>query len=137
LIYLDTLPVERVQRPLFHPELNLSGRPDYVIRRRRDMIPVELKAASAPVSPYKSHVLQLAAYCALVEASFGRRPREAVLKYRDRAVAIEYGRPLERLLEDTLHAMRQAEGRQPDRSHESPSRCRGCGYRAVCDQRLA
>ena len=46
------------------------------------------------------------------------------------------GKPGQRLL-DELDTMRALEKRASvDRSHEDPARCRGCGFRSVCDQKL-
>ena len=136
VISLDTLEVTPPERALYDAELDLVGRPDYLVRRRSEVLPVEVKSGAAPIQPHASHVLQLAAYCRLVCATFGSRPRQGVLKYADRAVAVDYSRRLEAALLDQLAEMRRWGNRAPDRSHESPERCRGCGYRERCDQRL-
>ena len=64
----------------------------------------------------------------------------ATTKYRgyaDQAYAIAYTRELEEELTRTLESMRADLGRSLDRSHESPERCRACGFREDCDQALA
>ena len=53
--------------PLYASGANLAGKPDYLVRRWRYVLPVEVKSGPAPAEPYRSHVLQLAAYCLLVE----------------------------------------------------------------------
>lgn len=127
----------RIPRPLYDPDSGLTGRPDYLVRRGRDWVPVELKSRSAPRTPYRGHILQAGAYCLLVEAALGRRPSMALLQYSDRSVPIPYTRELEaavRLAADRIHSHPSI---LPDRSHNSPARCRACGFRSECDQALA
>lgn len=136
IVSIDSSALAKPERPLYDRDLDLLGRPDYLIETKHGLVPVEVKSGPAPASPYESHVLQLAAYCRLVQASRGRRPPYGVLKYGDRSFAIDYTPGLENALLDLLADMRRDEGGEPDRSHESPERCRGCGYRETCDQRL-
>ena len=64
----------------------LTGRPDE-LRRLQDgtVIPVEMKSCRSPRSwvPYPSHRIQLLAYCALVEETYGRAPPFGILCYGD------------------------------------------------------
>jgi CRISPR-associated exonuclease Cas4 len=136
--YVDTGAWDRCDRPLFSNRYRLTGRPDYLVRRRRDIIPVEVKSGSAPQQPYRAHLLQLAAYCLLVEEQEGRRPPYAIIKYADKAFEVDYTPALRSELLDSLAAMRRdRRARGVDRGHDEPARCRGCGYRAECEQSLA
>jgi CRISPR-associated exonuclease Cas4 len=137
VISIDTSGLARPERPLYDRHLDLIGRPDYLVETRRGPVPVEVKSGRSPATPHDSHVLQLAAYCRLAEATRGRRPPHGILKYADRTFAIDYTSGLENALLDLLAEMRRTEGGAPDRSHDSPPRCSGCGYREACDQRLA
>jgi len=67
LIYVDTGAWNRCERSLFSNEHRLTGRPDYLVTGREGIVPVEVKSGAAPAAPYAAHVLQLAAYCLLVE----------------------------------------------------------------------
>jgi CRISPR-associated exonuclease Cas4 len=135
--YADTGAWDRCERPLFSAQHRLTGRPDYLVRSREGLLPVEVKSGAAPHQPYAGHVLQLAAYCLLIEDQEGHPPPHAILKYDDRAFEIDYTAALRARLLDTLHALRQdLREVEVDRSHGEPGRCRGCGYRARCDQRL-
>jgi CRISPR/Cas system-associated exonuclease Cas4 (RecB family) len=58
------------------------------------------------------------------------------LRYADRDFSVAYSEALENALLEVIAGMRRIRGRAPDRSHEFPNRCQGCGYRQVCDQRL-
>jgi CRISPR-associated exonuclease Cas4 len=134
---IDSLPTRSLDRPLYDPVTDLSGRPDYLVEDGRHLVPVEIKSGRARAGPQPSHMLQLAAYCRLVQAHTSRRPPYGILKYADRAFAVPFTRRLEQELLRTLEAMRTGEDEMPPRSHESPARCRACSVRHACDQRLA
>jgi len=137
VIYSDTDRWSRPERPLFSNEFLLTGKPDYLVVDGNDVIPVEVKSGPAPAQPYPSHVLQLGAYCLLVEECYQRRPPYGIIKYADRAFEMEYTRELEDELLATVDDMRAdlAEG-GADRNHDEATRCEACGYRQHCEQRL-
>ena len=138
VIYADTGAWSRCEQPLFSRRYLLTGRPDYLVDDRRAKIPVEVKSTPSPPSPYRSHVLQLAAYCLLVEEEYGQSPPYGIIKYHDQAYAIEYTAQLRDQLLSVLAEMRQhldADDVYP--SHANPNRCLSCGYRGECDERLA
>ncbi len=143
LIYSDTSRWQVQEEPLYDAKLGLTGRPDYIIEDGGYIIPVEIKSSRPPESPYASHILQLTAYCLLIERNFDKRPPYGVLHYRDRnqetrTFAIDYTAQLENELTSTIAEMRIQRDRQEiHRSHSSKARCASCGYRSVCDQRLA
>ena len=136
LISLDTSRFIHVTEPLYDPNLDLTGRPDYLVQRGRSRIPVEVKSGRAPQRPHRSHVLQLAAYCRLVETTTGERPAYGILKYADSAYKLQYTHALQKDLLQILETIRKAQDSSPGRSHNSPSRCRACGYLSSCDQSL-
>jgi CRISPR-associated exonuclease Cas4 len=139
VIYTDAGAWERNEQVLHAPDLRLVGKPDYLVRQRGGMIvPVEVKSSDAPDAPWEGQVLQLAAYCYLVETTFGVRPSYGILQYKDRAFAIDYTDDLEQDLLDVLAEMR-ATMALPDVSpdHNDWRRCAGCGVRSACDRRLA
>ncbi len=128
--------LERPGGPLVDRALGLTGMPDYLVRRRGMVIPVEVKTGVTPPQPHESHVLQLAAYCALVESEFGVRPAYGVIRYPEAAFAVDYTARLERRLKEMVAAIQAAGQAAPARSHRARERCRACGYQRVCDQRL-
>jgi CRISPR-associated exonuclease Cas4 len=135
--YVDTGAWDRCERPLFSNQHRLTGRPDYLVRHGEGIVPVEVKGGTAPEQPYPAHVLQLAAYCLLVEEQEGRLPPYGILKYDDRAFEVDYTPALRAQLLAALDALRRdLSARDVERSHDDPGRCRGCGYRDRCDQRL-
>jgi CRISPR-associated exonuclease Cas4 len=137
VVYTDTGGWDRLDRPLYSQEFLLTGKPDYLVADGADVIPVEVKSSYAPTQPYPSHVLQLAAYCLLVEECYRRRPPYGIIKYADRAFELDYTPELEDELLATLDDMRDdLEERDASRDHDELHRCQACGYHQHCDQRL-
>jgi len=139
VIYTDTSRWQRAERPLFSRQHQLTGKPDYLVREGRALIPVEVKSSHAPSDgPRAGHVLQLAAYSLLVEEPEGIRPAYGIVKYADEAFRVDNTAELRRTLLATLDAMRRDLDRgKSRRSHADAARCRRCGVRAACDERLA
>jgi CRISPR-associated exonuclease Cas4 len=138
VIYTDTRTWgSKLEKPLYDPSLGLTGKPDYLVEQHGRFIPVEVKSGRAPQAPYDSHIYQLASYCLLVEKTRASRPPYGIIHYEDRDFAIDYTPELENSLLDILAEMRRDERRQDvARSHESPARCAGCGFRNICGQKL-
>jgi CRISPR-associated exonuclease Cas4 len=138
VIYTDTGAWFPNQRSLVAPLYKLAGKPDYLVQQADgSLIPVELKSSNAPAEPHEGHVLQLAAYCLLVSETYGRRPAYGIIQYQDRAFAIDYSADLEEDVLDLLAEMREGLFEpELDRDHNDWARCRRCGLRSHCDQRL-
>ena len=138
LVYSDSGYMQAVPKPLYDPELELVGKPDYLLRIDQGVVvPVELKSGRAPNFPWDSHVVQLAAYCHLVERNFGDRPPYGLIQYQDKSFRLPYTEEQEQRLRALVNEMRQAERRMTaNRSHQSAARCRGCGFSQMCDQRI-
>ena len=138
VIYTDTRAWGRVEKPFYDRNLGLTGKPDYLVEQNGRIIPVEVKTGRAPDAPYDSHIFQLAAYCLLVHRSTGKRPPHGIIHYPGRDFAVDYTSDLENALLDLIARIRTDELRpEVARSHEDEHRCRRCGFRAVCDQKLA
>jgi CRISPR-associated exonuclease Cas4 len=138
VIYTDTRAWGIVEKPLFDKDLGLTGKPDYLIEHDSKIIPVEVKTGRTPESPYDSHIFQVAVYCLLVQKTYGKRPSYGIIHYPARDFAVDYTPDLENSLLDLLAEMRINEHRsEVARSHEDAQRCPRCGFRQVCDQRLA
>ena len=137
IIYADSKTWGTPERPFFDPLSGLTGKPDYVMKQNDQLLPVEVKSAYAPAEPYESHLMQLMAYCYLIERATGQRPPYGILRYRNRTFAIDYTRARENRLMDILDEMRLLEKRgNAGRSHEEAARCARCGYAKTCDQKL-
>ena len=139
ILYTDTDTWYAQEAPLYSANLGLTGRPDYLIQEPDgQIVPVEIKSGAAPAVPYEGHVLQLAAYCLLVEETYGQRPQRGVLHYADQAYAIPFSDELEESVLELLaemHADYRSE--EVDRDHGDWRRCAACGHRDHCAQSLA
>ncbi len=112
----------------------LEGRPD-AVRELPDgrAVPIELKSRPAPRGgPPASHLVQVWAYCLLVEEETGRAPPFGILRYVDG----EYRVPWDRPARAELLRLRDAIARPYDgRATPSPGRCARCPWSPVCDLR--
>lgn len=136
VLYRDTQ-AQAVERPLFARRYGLTGKPDYLIEVRGATIPVEVKPGRQAQVPYESDLMQLAAYCLLVEESSGTAPPYGLLRYADRTFRLEYTSVVRERLIDILEDMRLLlDADECDRSHADPWRCRSCGFYEECDEAL-
>jgi len=121
-------------RPLVSERYRLVGRPD-ALRRTGDgrLVPVELKHRPAPDrGPFRSHRVQLWAYCLLLEETEGRSPPFGILRYRDR----EYRIPWDEAARTELGRLLAAVNAPYDgRATPSAARCTACRWRSGCDAR--
>ncbi|MBN1483491.1 MAG: CRISPR-associated protein Cas4 [Chloroflexia bacterium] len=132
VVYVDDRDWRIPPAPLRSPQHGLVGRPDYLMRRHGDVIPVECKPSRRSCQPYEADILQLAAYCLLVEENYGAPPY-GLLCYRDYTFEIPYDQSLRQDLLFVLQEMRQAvAGDEVWRSHDEPARCVGCSMREHC-----
>lgn len=68
----------------------LNGKPDFLIKVKGTVYPVEFKKTTSPREPYQNHIMQLMAYCFLVEERFGKRPEYGIIKYFDKEFKVSY-----------------------------------------------
>ena len=130
-MYADNRLWRSGERSIFSSKHHLIGKPDYLVRSGDGTLPVEVKSSQAPGSgPHDSHVLQLAAYCLLVEENSGLRPSHGLIKYNDDLYEVDYTPCLERELLELMNTMRDdAISVEVDRSHQEAARCLKCGLR--------
>jgi CRISPR-associated exonuclease Cas4 len=115
----------------------LSGRPDYIIKLDDKLIPVEEKKGRTPKGPLFSHILQIAAYCLLIEEDTGKAPPYGLLKYPEHEHEIEYNEDLKRILLDKLSEMREVlRTGEAHRNHNRPGKCEHCSRKELCPERL-
>src|SRR3984957_9885333 len=96
--------------PLTSRRYRLSGRPDYLVRVRDGVAPVELKSSRSPSSgrPYEGHLFQLAAYCLLIEDVFRVSVPYGLVRYEDLSIRVDYTPALRASLLVLLDEMRTA-----------------------------
>lgn len=151
VIYSDTGAWQRQERPLISRQFGLVGKPDYLVETGagRAPIPVEVKSGSPPTRPYPGHILQLAAYCLLVEETWHVAPDFGLLHYAGQAnggttpssrlatLRIPYTPQLRAQLLATLTAMRaDRQAVNVARSHTEAVRCQHCGLAHACTEKL-
>jgi len=114
----------------------MVGRPDE-LRRLRDgrVVPVEFKSrATPPRGPTPSHVVQVRAYCLLVEDATGVAPPYGVLRYSDGEFRVRWDdRARDELLSLRSELLRPYDGR----ATPSRARCVRCAWFDGCDARAA
>lgn len=136
VVYNDTSAWVKTEKPLYDPDWALAGKPDYLVVNGKETVPVEVKSCAAN-EPYPGHVLQLAAYCRLVQVQTGVRPKLGYLHYHNTTFEIEYTRELEIQLKQLVEEIRGTPvSSKTPRSHDQLARCRACGYREICEDRM-
>src|SRR3990172_10770335 len=137
VLYSDTGRRRELAEPLYADDLNLVGKPDYLVESRDGLVPVEVKSGRTPSRPSESHIYQLAAYCLLVTRNYRKRPPYGIIRYPGRSFAVDFTQGLEENLVALLMEMR-AGAALPElhRSHDQTGRCISCGFGQLCDERL-
>lgn len=135
--YADTSIWQSVERPLVSHRYGLTGKPDYLVQMRTGLIPIEVKPSRVAAQPYAGDLLQLAAYCLLVEDSTGQAPPYGLLRYAHQTFCVPYTPHLRAQLLKVIADMRNTWA-VPDvpRSHNEAWRCRACGFFDRCADRL-
>jgi CRISPR-associated exonuclease Cas4 len=123
-------------RMLRSERLGLQGRPDYILEIEGEMVPVELKSGRTPKGPLFSHILQVAAYCVLLEEE-GQKVTHGILRYEEAEHEIEYNQDLRIMVLSKLDVMRVLmKSGDVHRNHHRPGKCRSCSRREGCPERL-
>lgn len=135
IAYIDS--DEKKPKLFISEELGLSGRPDFVLLIGDEHIPVELKTGRVPRGPLFSHILQVAAYCVLLEEEFGKRPPHGIIRYGQVENEIEYDEGLKDMVLNKLAEMRVLmRTGNVHRNHNKPGKCKNCSRRGICPERL-
>jgi CRISPR-associated exonuclease Cas4 len=139
VIYSDSGAWEKVAEPLFSETYGLTGKPDYVLETKKGLVPVELKPSRQADQPYESDVMQLAAYCLLLEEDWQEHPPYGLLRYREKTFRVEWTAELRQTLLDLLDEMRELHavpafkgGPLPEPQHDMTVRCHSCGFHYIC-----
>jgi len=120
---------------LFSDQYPLVGKPDYVVRLDdRRLVPIELKLSAQNVTtPYSNHVIQLGAYCLILEDYAERPPTYGILRYADCEFTIDYTPSLRKKVIRLLGEMAHCDQKQaPALQKQRVAKCRACTFQAVC-----
>lgn len=138
VVQSDTSADRTLERPLFSRRYGLTGKPDYLITHGKALIPVEVKPGRRAATPYHSDLMQLAAYCLLVEEQFGQAPPYGLLRYADATFRLDYTATVRTELLSILADMHDLlDADDVERDHEEAQRCNACGFRTMCEDSLA
>lgn len=125
--------VARPARVLRSARHGLSGKPDYLVEERGRVVPVELKPGRRAVTPWLRDVVQLAAYCLLIEETEPRFAGYGYLRYADRTFRIDFTETLREELLRTLAALRaDLTASDADPNHADARRCARCALVSAC-----
>jgi CRISPR-associated exonuclease Cas4 len=118
--------------PLFSKRSLLVGKPDYILQKNDRLIPVEVKSGKGQ-SPHQSHILQLAAYCQILEDTTKSFVSEGILVYNHVPYTIPFNPKLRFELETVTKTIRGYLRRGGvKRNHADPHRCRNCSMKRYC-----
>lgn len=137
IVYSDTGQWRAITEPLLSRRYGLVGKPDYLVVIHagggEQTVPVEVKSGNHVQQPRAGHILQLGAYCLLVEDKVGERPPYGLLHYADGTLQIPYTDGLRAEVLAAIAAIQSAE-RATDlpRNHQEVARCQRCGYLDGC-----
>jgi CRISPR-associated exonuclease Cas4 len=135
VIYSD---LDRPGKVLYSRNLGISGKPDYIVKGRgRSLIPVEIKSGRAK-EPHKNHIMQLAAYCYLVEENYHRSVPYGIIVYSDGLQhKVNFDKYLRSDLLATVDEMKRTLGHDcPRRAHNYKQRCLHCSFNGSCKSSL-
>lgn len=125
-------------KALFSRRYRISGKPDYIVKNNHNYIPVEVKTGYH-IEPQKHHVLQLAAYCQLVEDNYTGFTPHGLLIYNDtsKQFKIPFDPSLRFELESTIKKMRNLlKTNEIKRNHSDPHKCKNCSMKMYCDTKI-
>jgi len=137
IVYSDTGTWRAVTEPLLSRRYGLVGKPDYLVNVSAAAgmvtVPVEVKSGNHLHQPRPGHILQLGAYCLLVEEQWGVRPPYGLLHYADGTLRIPFTDQLRAEVLRVIAAI-QAAADAPAlaRNHQVAARCQQCGYAHGC-----
>jgi CRISPR/Cas system-associated exonuclease Cas4 (RecB family) len=115
----------------------LRGRPDYLVRERAGLVPIELKPLRRSTVLYESDRMQLVAYLLLVRAHY---PREFAgygrVRYRDVEFTVTLDEASEQRCIALAERVRAARRAEVHRTHDIAGKCAACAHRAACGESL-
>lgn len=125
--------VSRPSRALRSAHYGIVGKPDYLVEEHGRIVPVELKPSRESDSPWLRDVVQLAAYCLLLEETEPRFAGYGYLRYASRTFRIDFTDRVRGELLRTLADMRaDLTAADVPPNHHDPRRCARCMLVRVC-----
>jgi len=115
----------------------IAGKPDYITENNNHLIPVEFKSGNHSY-PLKNHVMQLAAYCQLIEDNYNDFVPFGVIVYNSKSeFKIPFNPKTRYDLENTIKKMRyDLRTGNISLNHNDPNRCKACSMKKHCDKKI-
>ncbi len=138
--YVDTLHAHNAALPgmLVSVKHGLQGRPDIILLKDGEHVPVEIKTGRTPRGALFSHVLQLSAYLLLVEEIYEKPPPYGLIRYAEREDKVEWTPETRMLVIFKMQEMREKlKTGGVHRNHNRPGKCQNCSRREACPERMA
>src|ERR1700686_597772 len=113
----------------------LAGKPDYVVQLADGRPgPVELKLNVHDASaPFSNHIVQVAAYCLILEDYFEQPPTHGIVRYADCEFTVEYTPALRKKVIKLLTEMERCSQKQPPPlTKQRVNKCRACTFQPIC-----
>ena len=122
-------------QPFFSHRLMLAGKPDFIVKKNKRYIPVEVKSGDHE-TPQRNHLFQLAAYCYLLEETYNTFVPYGVLIYKNADFKIPFDPRLRFELESVVQRMQGSLRNDTGVvNHQDPRRCRMCSLRECCSKK--
>lgn len=120
---------------LFCSAYPLVGKPDYVVKLPDGRpVPIELKLnVQNATAPFSNHMVQVAAYCLILEDYFEKAPTYGIVRYADCEFTVEYTPALRKKVIRLLAEMARCSAQQPPPlAKQRAAKCRACTFKAIC-----
>lgn len=132
MIYAD---LESRDQILVSRRYGITGRPDMVVRRGRNVIPYVYRRTNSE-TPRENHVTEMGAYFIILEEEFaGYQVPYGILRYNGRTFRVENNGRLKAKALYIVNRIRNDYG-EPERNHKSMERCARCPFSSACYQSL-
>lgn len=121
--------------PLSSREAPLAGKPTYIIQLQDGRpVPIEVKPGVQNLKqPESNHIVQIGAYCLILEDYFDEIPTHGVLRYADHEFVVDYTPALRKKVLRLLKEMANCtEDRPPALSRQRATKCRACLFQPIC-----
>jgi len=132
LVYEDA---DGLGAPLSSRAYPLVGKPDYVVQLPDGRpVPIELKLnVQDATAPFPNHIVQVAAYCLILEDYFEHVPTYGIVRYADSECTVEYAPALRKKVIRLLTEMARCnEQQKPPLTRQRAAKCRACTFKALC-----
>ena len=124
-------------KPFYSKRYRITGKPDYIIKNSKRFIPIEVKTTSYKEAQ-ENHILQLAAYCHLLEENYNKFVPYGILIYSDISkFKIPFNPKTRFELESVINNIRYImKTGDISRNHNKISKCKNCSMNQYCDFKL-